>query len=127
MGRIAADASVFHAIADPTRRAILDLLRREMLAERDEGRRTVLSMLERLRGVCGGITQSGFSQHLKVLLNAGLVTATKRGRERIYSLRPRPLEEIADWVAEYDAFWTDRLGDLGDYLDRHHADKRTKP
>jgi DNA-binding transcriptional ArsR family regulator len=127
MGRIAADATVFHAIADPTRRAILDLLREEMIGGTDEGRRTVLAMLDRLRTACGGITQSGFSQHLKVLLNAGLVSVTKRGRRRIYTLRPRPLEEIADWVAEYDAFWTARLDRLGEYLDTQHAHKRTRP
>ena len=130
MGRIAAAASVFHAIADPTRRAILDLLREERVRTEngvaDESRCTVLAMLDRLRQVVGGITQSGFSQHLRVLLDAGLVTVAKRGRMRVYTIRPRPLEEIADWIAEYDAFWTARLDKLGDYLDTNHASKRTK-
>ena len=117
MGRIAAASSVFHAIADPTRRAILDLLRQEA----DESRRTVLAMLHRLARLCGGLTQSAFSQHLKVLLSAGLVTAEKRGRLRIYALRPKPLEEVADWITAYDAFWTDKLDNLGRYLQATHG------
>ena len=124
MGRIAADSSVFHAIADPTRRAILDLLRHEA----EESRRTVLAMLGRLSR--GGLTQSAFSQHLKVLLSAGLVTAEKRGRLRIYALRPRPLQEVADWIAAYDAFWTGKLDNLGRYLRAEHGNDeltRTRP
>lgn len=122
MGRIAADSSVFHAIADPTRRAILDLLRDEF--DHDAARRTVMEMFHRLKRVCGGLTQSAFSQHLKVLLNAGLVTVRKEGRLRIYALQPRPLEAVSDWVAAYDAFWSDKLDNLGKYLDATHGKSR---
>jgi len=104
VGRIAADRSVFHAIADPTRRAALDLLR--------EGDQTVLAMLYRLRATIAGLTQSGFSQHLAVLRRAGLVAAVKRGRSRIYSIQPQPLSEVADWVEAYDKFWGKKLDGL---------------
>ncbi|MGD9690110.1 MAG: ArsR/SmtB family transcription factor [Phycisphaerales bacterium] len=113
MARIAAHASVFHAIADPTRRAVLDLLR--------EGDQTVLAMLDRLRRTLRSLTQPGLSQHLSVLRSAGLVTARRLGRLRVYSIQPDPLSEVADWVAEYDKFWTARLDNLKSYLDRHGA------
>lgn len=124
MGRIAADSSVFHAIADPTRRAILDLLREEFIAEKDQARRTVMEMFHRLKRVSGGLTQSAFSQHLKVLLSAGLVTVRKEGRMRVYAIQPRPLAEVTDWIAAYDVFWTDKLDNLGKYLDAAHGKKK---
>ncbi|MEX2219818.1 MAG: metalloregulator ArsR/SmtB family transcription factor [Phycisphaerales bacterium] len=120
MSRIPADASVFHAIADPTRRAILDLLR--------EGEKTVSAMLDAVAKAFR-ITQSGFSQHLAVLRRAGLVLVEKRGRMRVYSLRADPLNEVSQWIGAYDRFWTDRLDKLGTYLDRRHgrATKKEKP
>lgn len=111
MSRVAADASVFHAIADPTRRAILDLLR--------EGEKTVSAMLEAMRRAYR-LTQSAFSQHLAVLKRAGLVASRKEGRMRVYSFRPQPLTEVVDWIAAYDRFWTEKLDKLGKYLDQRH-------
>jgi len=124
MGRIAADTSAFYAIADPTRRAILDLLRTE--AGADETRRTVLVLLERLATSIDGLSQSGLSQHLAVLLRAGLVTARKKGRMRIYSLRAKPLNEVADWVGPYDKFWGSKLDNLHTFLDSHGARRSTR-
>jgi DNA-binding transcriptional ArsR family regulator len=112
MSRIAADASVFHAIADPTRRAILDLLR--------EGERTVSQMMDALLRGTRRVTQSAFSQHLAVLRSAGLVAAEKKGRHRVYSFRAEPLTEVVDWIVAYDRFWTDKLDGLGRYLDARH-------
>ena len=111
MGRIAADSSVFHAIADPTRRAILDILKNDA--------QTVMVMLDRLRASYAGLSQSAFSQHLAVLRRAGLVSASKVGRMRVYAIRPEPLVEVADWIAEYDKFWTAKLDNLRAYLDKH--------
>lgn len=108
---MAADASVFHAIADPTRRAILDLLR--------EGDKTVSAMLEAM-GRAYRLTQSAFSQHLGVLRRAGLVASRKEGRTRVYSFRPKPLTEVVDWIVAYDRFWSEKLDNLGRYLDRKH-------
>lgn len=109
--RAAADTSVFHAIADPTRRAILDLLR--------EGERPAGALLDGI-----ATTQSALSQHLAVLRRAGLVTFKKLGRLRVYALRPEPLSEVADWVAYYEKFWSERLASLREYLDRHEAANR---
>jgi len=116
MSRIAADASVFHAIADPTRRAILDLLR--------EGEMTVGEMFEQVRRAARGaarITQSAFSQHLAVLRRAGLVRDRREGRMRYYAFEPAPLAEVVDWIVAYDRFWEEKLDHLGRYLDRRHG------
>jgi len=106
----AAQRTVFDAIADPTRRAILDLLR--------EGDQTVLAMLDRVCKRLFFVSQSAFSQHLAVLRGAGLVTSRKAGRTRIYSLRAKRLGEVADWLSEYDVFWTQRFDQLGKHLER---------
>lgn len=107
MARPAADASVFTAIADPTRRAILDHLLRE-------GDKPVKALLAAI-----GASQSALSQHLAVLRRAGLVAFRRTGRLRLYALRPEPLAEVIDWVSVFDRFWTGRLANLGRYLDTH--------
>ncbi len=117
MPRIAADATVFYAIADPTRRTILDVLR-------EEGERTVAGLLEKVERVLeavGGITQSAFSQHLAVLRRVGLVSVRKEGRARVYAFRPEPLREVVDWAMAYEKFWDEKLDNLGHYLDRTHG------
>jgi DNA-binding transcriptional ArsR family regulator len=116
---IAADSSVFHAIADATRRAILDLLK--------DGSQTVMVMLDQLRKSHSTLTQSAFSQHLAVLRRAGLVTVKKAGRMRVYAIQPEPLAEVADWIAVYDKFWTAKLDNLRHYLDKHGAKPNPNP
>lgn len=106
MARVESDSSVFFAIADPTRRAILDRLR-----EGEGGAMRLFAEVARR-----GMTQSAFSQHLAVLRRAGLVASRKSGRHRIYSLNPAPLAEVYDWAKHYDRFWTDRLERLGEFL-----------
>jgi len=64
-----------------------------------------------------GISQAAFSEHLSILSRAGLVRAEPRGRERIYALNAAPLAEVFDWLKQYEAFWDESLGKLGDYLD----------
>jgi DNA-binding transcriptional ArsR family regulator len=94
----------FRAVADPTRRAMLDLLR--------DGERSVGSMCERF-----DITQPAVSQHLKVLREAGLVSVRRDGRIHYYRLEPLPLREVARWLDHYEQFWDDKLEALGTYLD----------
>ena len=107
MARPTLEASPFGAIAHPTRRAVLDLLRS---GERSAGAlRTALAP---------EASQPAFSEHLTVLSRAGLVNARPQGRERLYSLNARPLAEAFDWLKPYEAFWEERLARLGDYLDR---------
>jgi DNA-binding transcriptional ArsR family regulator len=110
MTRPSAAASAFSAISHPTRRAVLDLLRR--------GDRSATELRLDLAPGIAGASQAAFSEHLSVLSRAGLVDARPKGRERIYSLNARPLAEAFDWLKPYEAFWDERLAKLGDYLDR---------
>jgi DNA-binding transcriptional ArsR family regulator len=96
--------SVFQAISDPTRRALIDLL-----ASHEQP-------VNSLRGNFN-MTQPAVSQHLRVLRNAGLVKERRDGRQRIYRLNPRPLKDIADWVNHYERFWGRKLSALGKYLE----------
>ena len=112
MGRRVADSSVFTAIADPTRRAILWRLR--------DGERSVTDLMEPL-----DLSQSAFSQHLGILREAGLVQARREGRHQIYSVNPEALFEVAEWIRHFDRFWTDRFDRLGRYLDRRRSAKRS--
>jgi DNA-binding transcriptional ArsR family regulator len=82
-------------------------------------------LLERLaagdRAVCDltaelDMSQAAVSQHLRVLREAGLVTARRDGRHRYYQLRPAGLTELRDWLDELERFWQQRLAALGDYL-----------
>jgi DNA-binding transcriptional ArsR family regulator len=110
MSRIAAHADVFQAIADPTRRSILDMLEEEELAVKDLA--SPFSM-----------SKPALSQHLRVLRLAGLVQERREGRMRIYKLNPKPLESVAGWIKRYDRFWNERLDRLGEHLARKHGDK----
>src|SRR5580693_4864973 len=96
-------ADVFYAIADPTRRALLDLLA--------QGEEPVNSLAERF-----AVTRPAISQHLAILLKTRLVRARRVGRERRYRLRPKPLEKIYEWIALYERFWTRKLSALGEHL-----------
>jgi DNA-binding transcriptional ArsR family regulator len=96
---------IFTALADPVRRDILALLRR---GEQPAG--TLVETLD--------LPQPNVSKHLKALREAGLVTIRVDGPRRLYSLDPRPLAELDDWLAPYREFWANRLDALGDHLDR---------
>ncbi len=97
---------VFHAVADPTRRALLDLL-----AQSEE---PVNSLAERF-----SMSRPAISQHLAILLRTRLVRARRVGRERRYRLQPQPLEEIYDWIALYERFWRTKLTALREHLRKH--------
>lgn len=101
-----ASLDVFQAIADPTRRAILERLRR---AEQPVSR------------LAAGfpVTLSAVSQHMRVLRNAGLVSVRRAGRERVYRLNPEPLRAVFAWAEQYEEFWQVKLDALGDYLEEN--------
>src|SRR5215208_1192652 len=103
--RAVSGADVFHALADPTRRRLLELLR--------GGERPVHELAGTFR-----VTRPAISQHLRVLLRAGLVGETRAGRLRLYRLRGSALREVYDWVRQYEAFWDTRLARLGTVLER---------
>jgi DNA-binding transcriptional ArsR family regulator len=101
---------VYQAVADPTRRRILDLLA--------ESEHSVGELAEPFR-----MSRPAVSQHLKVLRDAGLVSEHKVGRQRIYSLEPQPLHEIELWMRSYRRFWQHKMRALGDYLDNHEDER----
>jgi DNA-binding transcriptional ArsR family regulator len=94
----------FHAISEPNRRALLDLLRDE---ERDVGELVAAT----------GHSYSLVSQHLQVLRDAGAVDRRAAGRHRLYSLNAAPLQTVHDWTARYERFWSERLERLGRQLE----------
>jgi DNA-binding transcriptional ArsR family regulator len=96
--------TLWTVLADPHRRAVLDVLR--------TGERPVNDLVDLL-----GLTQSATSKHLRVLREAGLVQVRVNAQQRIYALDPRPIAEIDAWLDPYRAMWNARLDALGDYLD----------
>lgn len=102
-------ASTWSALADPHRRAALELLR--------ERPRPVGELQRAL-----GLSQPGTSKHLRVLREAGLVRVRVDAQRRLYELDPAPLGELDDWLAPYRRFWGDRLDALGRHLDDTHRE-----
>jgi len=94
--------TAYAALAEPSRRRILDLLR-----ERERSVGDLVGHLE--------LGQPGVSKHLRVLREAGLVEVRPDGRRRLYCLRAEPLAEVAAWLEPYRRHWEDRL----DALERH--------
>jgi DNA-binding transcriptional ArsR family regulator len=102
----APSGQVFHAISDPTRRELMDLL-----AQREYSVNDLVS--------CFHVSQPAVSHHLRILRQAGLVKKRQHGRQRLYRLHARPLREVYDWVAHYQRFWTGKLETLGEHLRRN--------
>lgn len=105
MARAVAHADVFRAIADSTRRSILDRLR--------GGPTPVKALASDFRQ-----SRPAISKHLRVLKQARLVSETKVGRERLYQLHPIPLQQVAGWIEGYRAFWLSNLTQLKRYLEQ---------
>jgi len=106
--------AVFEALADPTRRRILELL----------------AGGERSAGDLAGefaISRPGVSRHLRVLRAAGLVRARGDGQRRLYSVDPAPLAEVEQWLARYRLFWAQRLDALDTELRRARRAAGTDP
>ena len=96
--------SVFEAIAEPSRRAILSLLA--------SSERSVGEIERELR-----IPQPTVSKHLRVLREAGFVEATVDAQRRLYRLRPEPLQEVDAWLAQFRQFWSRHVDALERHLD----------
>jgi DNA-binding transcriptional ArsR family regulator len=104
MSRAGAASDTYHAIADPTRRAILDLLK--------GGPAPVHELAAGFR-----MTRPAISRHLRVLREARLVTERREGRENLYQITPGPLLELAHWLEGYRHFWQVNLLALKRHLE----------
>ena len=107
---------VFHAIADPTRREIINLLA--------QGSLNLNSIAENFP-----ISRPAISKHIKVLTESGLVAIRQKGRERFCEARPENLKEAARWIEQYREFWTKKLDSLENFLaeETYEPKPETKP
>ena len=105
MARTPAHADVFRAVADPTRRAILDRLR--------EGTAPVNDLAAGFR-----MSRPAVSKHLRILRQAALVRERRAGRQRIYELQPAPLRDVGAWIESYRSFWQSNLEALKRFVER---------
>ena len=103
----------FQALADPTRRLVLEALR--------GGERAVNDIVDTL-----DIHQSGVSRHLRILNQAGFVRVRSDGPRRLYSLRPEPFRDLDAWVSQYRTLWEARLDKFADELDRRQKARAAK-
>lgn len=99
MGAAEPKQDVFQAIADPTRRKVLNLLAGQEMP---------------VNAISGHfpMSRTAVSKHLRILADAGLVQERKVGREKRYRLQPEPLQELKRWLAYYERFWENRLSVL---------------
>jgi DNA-binding transcriptional ArsR family regulator len=96
--------AIFSALADPTRREVIRALSRQ-------GPSTATGLAANLP-----VTRQAVTKHLSSLADAGLVTSTRRGREKLYQISPRPLTDAVAWMADLGARWDERLAALRDHV-----------
>jgi DNA-binding transcriptional ArsR family regulator len=100
--------ATFQALADPTRRAVLDLLR---MGAQPAGR-----IAESFP-----ISRPAISKHLRQLRKAHLVVESRSGRHRVYQLNAEPLKAVDSWLERYRMFWTQNLNSLKLFVEQEHA------
>jgi DNA-binding transcriptional ArsR family regulator len=100
--------ATFQALADPTRRAVLDLLRR---GSQPAGQ------------IAGAfpVSRPAISKHLRLLRRAHLVHEHREGRHRVYQLNPEPLRAVDSWLDHYRSFWSASLANLKAFVETEHA------
>lgn len=104
---------VFHAIADPTRREIIDLLAGRSLSVNDVADRF-------------DISRPAVSKHIKILNECGLVVIRKKGRKRYCQTDPRKLKEVMEWAERYRRFWNEKLDALETLLAEEDEQEKSK-
>lgn len=104
---------VFQAIADPTRREIIDMISRESL--------NLNAIAENFE-----ISRPAISKHIKILAECGLIQLRQKGRERYCEPQLKRLNEVSDWVEQYRSFWTSKLDALENFLATENK-KNIKP
>jgi DNA-binding transcriptional ArsR family regulator len=107
------EPEIFDAISSSARRRILDLL--------VEGEQPVKHIAGHFE-----MSRPAISQHLRILLAAGLVSEQRQGREHHYRLNPEKLGPIRDWIAHYERFWDDNFMRLRTHLDKNTARRRAE-
>jgi DNA-binding transcriptional ArsR family regulator len=100
--------ATFQALADPTRRAVLDLLRR--------GSQPAGQIADAFP-----VSRPAISKHLRLLRRAHLVREHREGRHRVYQLNAEPLRAVDSWIGQYRAFWTASLNDLKAFVEAEYA------
>ena len=106
---------VFQAIADPTRRAIIN-----MIANQRMNLNTVAEQFD--------VSRPAISKHIKILTQCGLITINQQGRERYCEAKLQKLNEVSQWVEQYRVFWNNKLDALENFLAKETiADTKNKP
>ncbi len=100
--------ATFQAVADPTRRAVLDLLRRG-----SQSAGTIAGAFP--------VSRPAISKHLRLLRRAHLVREHREGRHRVYQLNPEPLRAVDQWIEHYRTFWTINLTSLKNFVETEYA------
>ena len=94
---------VFQVLAEPSRRQLLEALR--------HGERSVNELVGRTR-----MSQPSVSKQLRLLLDSGVVSLRKAGRQHLYSIQGRPLREASEWLSYYERFWNEGLSRMDEVL-----------
>ncbi|WP_120636168.1 helix-turn-helix transcriptional regulator [Ruegeria sp. EL01] len=97
--------NAFRALADPTRRDIVQILATQEM--------TIGQLTDRF-----DMTRAAVKKHLTVLSDGGLISVEARGRERINRLEPQGMAPVLDWLSYFDQFWDDRLNSLKEAIER---------
>ena len=101
---------VFQAIADPTRRKIIDLVSRQPM-----NLGTIAEHFD--------ISRPAISQQIKILSECGIIQIKREGRETFCSIQPKELKKISDWVARYAGLWENRIDAFEAYVNKLHSKK----
>ena len=105
--------AAFHALADPTRRAVLDLLRK--------GAQPAGQIAEAFP-----VSRPAISKHLRQLRKARLVVEHRRGRHRVYRINPEPLKAVDSWLEQYRRFWQINLTNLKTFVESEYVREMNK-
>ena len=114
MARTPTTADAFNAVAEASRRDLLDAL--------GTGEATVGELVDRL-----GLTQPQVSKHLGVLRKVGLVRVVRQGKRRVYSLNGEELRPVYDWVKTYERFWDHQLRRVKDRAEQKPRESTPNP
>jgi DNA-binding transcriptional ArsR family regulator len=94
---------VFQALADPTRREIIDLLSRQPM--------NLNSIAEQF-----DVTRPAISNHIRILNECGIIVVEQVGRERVCKIQPDRLKQVSDWVGKYEKLWVQKIESFEKYL-----------